>query len=198
MGFREEFLRPAVLLIGLVIAVTILLAICSFPKEFGLDLAFIITILLFVFSAAVMWVFDQGDGSSLMTDFFDLRYKESLTYNRLMSALGEISIAATILAIAIGYAQFLRDNDSIGWLSLFSALVTAIVCLMIALSMTSLVSQCFDLKKGVAKERACLIVVSLLVFGFSNVAVSFGIASGLGVAEYYSETRNQGSIDKTE
>lgn len=191
MRFKDAVLKPVLLLMAIAMIVAIFLATCSFPKEFGLDLATWIAIVLVSFSAIFMWVFDQGDSSSVMTKFFDLRYKKPLSYNRLMSALGEISIAATILAIAIGYAQFLRDNDSIGWLSLFSALVTIIVCLMIALSMTSLISQCFDLKKGVVKEKVYLIVVSVLVFGFSNIAVSFGIASGLGVAEYYSQARNQ-------
>jgi hypothetical protein len=185
MGFRDNFLKPASLFIGLAISVFICLIAFSAPESFGYVVSFFGVLILLVYLTFLSYIFQQGASGSFLSRFLRVNQREKINYNRIMGAIGEILISSTILAIAVGFSNYF---DSAGFTikKIFLAIFTVVIVLVtISFSITTLLIHCLNnnISKFTNFRRQVFVGGILLVI--ASFSVSFGVVSGKGISTYY-------------
>jgi len=111
--------------------------------------------------------------------FLDLDNVQKFTYGRFMACLGELFIAASIIAIAIGFSSTM-NMPGLRMVALFTVLL---VVLMVTFSIVSLLLQCFP--HGSRKYLIYQMAAGLFLLIVSQAIINFGIYSGKGVSDFY-------------
>lgn len=166
--------------LSITVSFGLVFALFVIPKEFGLAYTFTTLTIIVVLVTIGSKVFADFN-EEWVRRFLDIDKKRDITYGRIMSCIGEILVATSILAIGVGYSYQVENEVFRIALALC---ITLLVIVIISFSVTSLLLQCFDAGKDLHKLSAQMLVGVMLIL-FSQAAVDFGVFSGKGVAEYY-------------
>jgi len=170
---------PMILILTISLLGSIVFSLYVLPDEFNAGFVYIVLCVVIGVAFLLIKASPTNWLDRKVKSFLDLDNVQKFTYGRFMACLGELFIAASILAIAMGFASTM-NMQGLRAVALFTVLL---VVLMVTFSIVSLLLQCFP--HGSRKYLIYQIAVGLFLLIVSQAIINFGIYSGKGVSEFY-------------
>jgi len=176
---RKAVFLPMILILAVNLLGSIVFSLYVLPDEYSIGYIYIALLVVIGVVYLVIKAIPFYWLENRVKSFLDLDNVQKLTYGRLMMCLGELFIASSILAIAIGFASTL----DMPFLRIVAFFTVFLVVIMVSFSVVSLLLQCFP--HGSEKYFRYQVMVGLMLLLVSQAIITFGVYSGKGISEFY-------------